>query len=324
MDTLGDNLVAFCGKKKAKEYYCEICDYTCCKKYNWEKHLTTAKHIEAKEGDNLVAKSGKKWQTETFICENCDKEYKHRQGLWRHNKTCGQNHKTNNIPNKDEIYDLIKYLITENTELKTLMTEQQTKMLEQQNIVLEIVKNGTTNHSHNTTHTNSHNKTFNLNFFLNETCKNAMNIEEFVDQIVLNLRDLEDTARLGFAEGVSKMITKRLNALDVTERPIHCSDLKRETLYIKNENKWEKEEDGKPKLTKAVKQIAGKNIKQIFEWQKEHPDYKDPETRTCDKYMKMLTNVMAGGTEEEILDNYEKVLRNITKETTIDKEQFAA
>jgi hypothetical protein len=118
------------------------------------------------------------------------------------------------------------------------------------------------------------------------------------------------------------MILKRLKTLDVTERPIHCSDLKRETLYIKDENKWEKEEEGKPILTKAVKQIAGKNIKQITNWQKKYPDYNDPESKTSDKYMNMVMNVMAGGTEEEMKDNYEKVIKNIVKETTIAKENF--
>ena len=203
-------------------------------------------------------------------------------------------------------------------------------LLKQNTELLNIVKNGTINNNcHNTTHnthnsnnTTNNNRTFNLQFFLNETCKNAMNIEEFVEQIVLNLNDLEETGRIGFTEGITKMITSRLKALDITKRPFHCSDLKRETLYIKNENKWEKEEDDKPKLTKAVKQIAGKNMKQIFEWQKAHPDYSDPETRASDKYMKMLTNVMSGGTEEETQQNYQKIIRNITKEATIDKDHF--
>jgi hypothetical protein len=185
-----------------------------------------------------------------------------------------------------------------------------------------LVKNGTHNTTNNTTNTNSHNKTFNLQFFLNETCKNAMNIMEFVEQIVLNLNDLEETGKIGFAEGVSKMILKRLKSLDITERPIHCSDAKRETLYIKDEYKWEKEDEEKTKLTKAVKDIAYKNIKQIKTWQEKYPDYKDPESKTNDKYMKMLTNVMAGGTIEEMEKNYEKIIKNIAKETIIEKNNF--
>jgi hypothetical protein len=202
------------------------------------------------------------------------------------------------------------------------MLEQQNKMIDQQNLVLELAKNGTHNTTNNINN-NSHNKTFNLQIFLNETCKDAMNIMDFVDQIVLNLSDLEETGRIGFAEGISKMILKRLKTLDVTQRPIHCSDLKRETLYIKDENKWEKEEDNKPILTKAVKEIAGKNISQIFEWQKKYPDYNDPDSKRSDKYMKMIMNVMAGGTPEEIQENYEKIVKNITKESTIDKENFS-
>ena len=161
-----------------------------------------------------------------------------------------------------------------------------------------------------------------MQFFLNEQCKDAMNIMDFVQGIVLNLKDLEETGRIGFAEGISKIINKHLKALDVTQRPIHCSDLKRETLYIKNENKWEKEEDDKPMLKSAVKQIAGKNMMQIFDWQKAHPDFKDSESRTSDRYMKMLTNVMSGGTVEETQENYEKIVKNIVKEAGIVKENF--
>ena len=313
MDTLEDKNM----QKLCKKYYCETCDYSTCRKSSYDNHLLAKAHLRNTLEDKKKTKLCKIMQQEltTFVCENCGKEYKYRQGLWKHKKTCEQNN-SKDVDNNEAITLSISEEDISNKELILMLVKQNAELL-------QIVKNGTTNHSNNTTHTNSHNKTFNLNFFLNETCKNAMNIEEFVEQIVLNLHDLEDTARLGFAEGVSKMITKRLNALDVTERPIHCSDLKRETLYIKNENKWEKEEDNKPKLKKAVKQIAGKNIKQIFEWQKVHPDYSDPDTKTNDKYMKMLTNVMAGGTEEEILDNYEKVVRTITKETTIDKDQFA-
>jgi hypothetical protein len=207
-----------------------------------------------------------------------------------------------------------------NPDLLVMLMQQNKDM---QNMMMEVIKNGT--HNTNTTtnsHNNNNNKTFNLQFFLNETCKDAMNLMDFVQDIVLTLNDLEETGRIGFAEGISKMINKRLKALDVTQRPIHCSDLKRETLYIKNENKWEKEEDNKPILTNAVKHIAGKNMLQIFDWQKAHPDYNNPETRTSDKYMKMLTNVMSGGTEEEIRENYEKIIKNIIKETGIVKENY--
>ena len=314
-------------QKSQSKFCCIICDYHTSNKKDYTKHLQTQKHIRlihTNQNPLLLPDINPQKSQEIpklFTCK-CGKSYKHLPSLYKHRPTCNFIQDEQNIETNLSKNELIFNLINDNKELKQLLIMQSKENEQLKHMMIEVVKNGTTNNSHNNT-TNSHNKTFNLHFFLNETCKNAMSIEEFVEQIGLNLNDLEETARLGFAEGVSKMIMSRLNALDVTERPIHCSDLKRETLYIKNENKWEKEEDGKPKLKKAVKQIAGKNIKQIFEWQKEHPDYKDPETRTCDKYMKMLTNVMAGGTEEEILDNYEKVVRTITKETTIDKDQFA-
>jgi hypothetical protein len=329
-----DTLVTKSYFKVANKYHCLNCDYYTYKKSNYEKHLETIKH-KVTTGDTCHIISDKKVANK-YKCECCDKIYLSRNGLWTHRKKCSQqiieqesneNEKKEliNADNKSDIYEIVKYLIKENSELKTMMLEQQNnmieqqnKMMEQQNLVLEIAKNGT----HNTTHTNSHNKTFNLQFFLNETCKDAMNIMDFVEQIVLNLNDLEETGRLGFAEGISKMILQRLKKLDITQRPIHCSDLKRETLYIKDENKWEKEEETKPKLTKAVKEIAGKNIKQIKDWQKKYPDYNDPESKRSDKYMKMVMNVMAGGTIEEIQENYEKIVKNITKEAVIDKEKF--
>lgn len=314
------------------KFYCQSCDYSCSRKSLWDQHLDTLKHQKAKNANLLSNEANTK-----YTCENCNITFKHQSSYCRHKKKCEQelSHVINTPPNKDDVFELVKCLITENAELKTLMVEQQTKMMEQQNLVLEIAKNGINNtntntNSHNTsnntsnnnTTTNNNNKTFNLNFFLNETCKNAMNLNQFVDEMVLNLSDLEETGRIGFAEGISNMIMKRLRALDVTERPIHCSDLKRETLYIKNENKWEKEDENKPILTNAVKNIAGKNMMQIFDWQKAHPDYNDPDTRTSDKYMKMLTNVMSGGTEEETNANYDKIIRNLIKEAAINKENY--
>jgi hypothetical protein len=293
------------------KFYCEYCDYSSSRKSLWNQHITTAKHLKAKNGE---AKANKK-----YACEHCNIIFKHQSSYCRHQKKCNANISSNSID--DENITETDSDIETNTKAEiTSMTDKELIMmlLKQNAELLEIVKNGT----NNIITTNSHNKTFNLQIFLNETCKDAMNIMDFVDQIVLNLNDLEETGRLGFAEGISKMILKRLKTLDVTQRPIHCSDLKRETLYIKDENKWEKEDETKPKLTKAVKEISAKNIRQIKDWQKKHPDYNDPESKTSDKYMNMVMNVMAGGTQEEIQENYEKIIKNITKETTIAKENF--
>jgi hypothetical protein len=303
--------------ENAQKYACEICDFKCCKQSDWHRHIATRKHERLTNTyENTDAISTPK--NTLHFCE-CGNTYKHRQSLFTHKKKCqvinntttSQVHLTED-PSKLNP-DLLVMLMQQNKDMQTMM--------------MEVIKNGThnTNTNTNTTtnsHNNNNNKTFNLQIFLNETCKDAMNLMDFVQDIVLTLNDLEETGRIGFAEGISNMINKRLKALEVTQRPIHCSDLKRETLYIKNENRWEKEDDAKPMLTNAVKHIAGKNMMQIFDWQKAHPDYNDPETRTSDKYMKMLTNVMSGGTEEEIQENYEKIVKNIIKETAIVKENF--
>jgi hypothetical protein len=300
-------------KKVANEYNCTVCDYVTSKKINYDKHLLTRKHLVNFTEKKVAEKVANDKQS--YSCSKCNKNYTTRVGLWKHNKICNEEKMSNNTNQKLSDMDVIMMLIKENSEFKNMM-------IEQQNTFLEIAKKGTNNIITTNTNCHNNNKTFNLQIFLNETCKDAMNIMDFVDQIVLSLNDLEETGRIGFAEGISNMILKRLKTLDVTQRPIHCSDLKRETLYIKDENKWEKEEETKPKLTKAVKEIAGKNINQIFEWQKKHPDYNDPDSKMSDKYMNMVMNVMAGGTEEEIEDNYEKIVRTIAKETTIDKDNY--
>ena len=305
---------------KKVHFFCNFCNIKTNNKKDYELHILTLKH---KKREMQISCSNEQHEhTKLYICDVCDKQYTCSSGLWKHKKKCNV---TANISDSDHEEETDTKNTTETKELKEMvfkLVDQNNELTKQ---IIELSKSSSisTNINNNSNNNNnSHNKTFNLQIFLNETCKNAMNIIDFVDQIVLNLSDLEETGRIGFAEGISKMIMKRLQKLDVTERPIHCSDLKRETLYIKNQNKWEKEEDGKPVLTNAVKQIAGKNMMQIFDWQKAHPDYNDPETRTSDKYMKMLTNVMSGGTEEEINENYEKIIKNLIKEATIDKEKF--
>ena len=177
---------------------------------------------------------------------------------------------------------------------------------------MKVLENGTMNNSHNTTTTNSHNKAFNLNFFLNETCKNAMNITDFVDSIKLQLGDLMDVGELGYVEGISKIIVKNLNNLDETIRPIHCTDKKREIMYIKDEGEWNKEDEKKTKLKKAINKIADKNIRLLPTFREKYPDYKDSHSKTSDKYDKMVIEAM---TSDE--DKNEKIIKNISKVTTI-------
>ncbi len=302
MATFSNNLVANNGNCGNYPYHCEACDYKCSKKYNWNKHISTLKHTMAMSSNGKMAKNGKKWQGEMFICENCKKEYNDRSGLWRHKKKCSNtkemtetNEKCNEEPSDKE---LIMMLIKENAELKNMM--------------LKVLENGTHNTTNNTTHTNSHNKAFNLQFFLNETCKNAMNIADFVDSIKLQLSDFISIGDVGFIEGISNIIVKNLNSLDETLRPIHCTDQKRETIYVKDENIWEKEDDDKKKLMKMVKRVAFENEKLIKKYKETYPDYNNPDSNRSDQYSKIMIEAMDCKEESR-----EKIIKNISKATTI-------
>ena len=191
----------------------------------------------------------------------------------------------------------------ENTEIKQLLISQNNKP----------------NVTNNVNNISNVNNKFNLNVYLNETCKDAINITEFVNSLVLSINDLEETARLGYAEGISKIFINGLNNLDVNKRPVHCSDVKREVLYIKEDDKWNKETETKPLLTLAIKQLAGKNIKQISEWRKLYPHYSDPSSKQNDKYNKLIFEAMSGSTKEETDNNYKKIISNVSKHTAIDK-----
>jgi hypothetical protein len=295
METLGDKFRAKRAKKEQPNYNCVKCDFKCCKKYNWDRHIMTSKHIQVTQSEHLVTKKEQKGQK--LCCEKCFKEYSSRNGLWKHKKVCNEGIPTYN--NKNDINfdkELMLMLINQNKEL------------------LQIVKNGTTNNSHNTTHTNSHNKAFNLNFFLNETCKNAMNITDFVDSIKLQLTDLIDVGELGYVDGISKIIVKNLNNLDETIRPIHCTDKKRETMYVKDQGEWEKDDEKKTKITKAVKSIANKNIRLLPQFREKYPDYNNSTSKMSDTYEKMVIEAMT--TDD---DKNDKIITNISKVTSINK-----
>lgn len=304
----------FSEKKMPKnaEFYCEKCDFRCSKYSNYETHLKTKKHWYRVTGNKMEIKNAKK--KEDHVC-TCGKKYTTNSGLWKHKKICKYQNYDDDFMNKtmEELpkdfkitpqmfYDLLK----QNNELqKSLIAIAQDKG------PTTITNCGN----------NNNNKTFNLQIYLNETCKDALNISDFVNQIQLTINDLEETGKLGYAEGISRVFLKNLNGMDSTSRPIHCSDSKRETLYIKDADQWHKEDETKPLLTKAIKQVANKNIKQITEWQKLHPEYNNPESKQNDKYMQIVLNSMSGSTKEEAEKNYEKIIKNVIKETVIDKSQ---
>ena len=273
-------------------FECKSCYYvTSCSK-DYKKHLQTKKHFRNSSQQSATKKS--------VFCENCQKQYKDRTGLWRHKRTCIV---TENCDDEKELDKIdIMTILKDNTEIQKMM--------------MEVIKNGTNNTNCN----NTTNKTFNLNVYLNETCKDAMNITDFVNSINLSLEDLENTGKKGYVEGISTIFLKNLNSIEDHMRPIHCSDQKREILYIKDNNKWAKECcDERPILTKAIKNVANQNIKQIKYWMDKNPNCISSESRKNDLYLKIVSNSMNGLTEDESKKNINKIISNVAKEVIIGK-----
>jgi len=296
-------------------YSCKTCDYYTNRKSSIDSHFMTIKHISKKGAKGAKGAEEAKNETtnKTHICENCNKIYSNRSGLWKHQKKCDNKNISNNdiktivntINNDDE---LKQFLIEQNNEFKALIIEQNKQ-------IIELSSKSTTTNNNTTNNTNN----FNLQLFLNETCKDALNIKDFVNQLEVGINELEETGRLGYAAGISKIFINGLKQLDVNKRPVHCSDLKREIIYIKDENQWAKEDVENPKLTSAIREVANKNIQQISVWTDEHPEYMNSRSRCSDKYMKIVVEAMSGSTPEESDKNYKKIARNITKESVINK-----
>ena len=299
--------------ENAEKFYCINCHFICSKKSNYVKHLLTRKHqntdailtnTDAKNAENAAP----------YYCD-CGKHYKHRQSMFNHKKVCKlKNQKINDCyENEQSIFldkdSLVKYLIKENNDFKEML-------IEQNKLVMKMCENTTSGICNS--NINSNNKTFNLNVFLNEQCKDAMNIMDFVDSLKLQLSDLENVGKLGFVEGISNIIIKNLKALDIHKRPVHCSDSKREVMYIKDENKWEKENEDKLKLRKAIKYVAHKNSKLICAFKDKYPDCGKSDSNKSDQYNKLVIEAM-GGHGDNDLEKEDKIIRKIAKEVTIDK-----
>jgi len=312
--------------KNAKKYWCSICNFECSKKSDHDRHLMTRKHKNGNPMETLetiidLQKTPKTPKTPNVVsCKFCFKEYKNKSGLWKHNKKCFEKKeeekeeekfetesKKEEEPKKDN--DLIMLLLKENQEFKQLIIEQNKQNTAMQKQMLELAKKPVS-----VTNTNCNNR-FNLNLFLNEKCKDAMNITDFVNSLKLTLQDLEKTAELGYVKGLTNIIVNGLNELDICKRPIHCSDLKRETIYIKDNDAWEKENEDKKKLTRAIKHISIRNAKQVGQWTKENKGYDDSSSKKSDKYLKIVSEAN-GGEPEEI----NKIISNISSKVTIDKQ----
>ena len=303
-------------RKTPTKFECKICDYITCDKKDFRKHCLTAKHISrinptVSEQENLESHTTNKIHAPNntkFVCK-CGKQYKHMSTLCNHKKTCT----SHDIQNNDMILAIFNEVIKQNQEFqKTIVEQFQKTIVEQNNKIIELSSKFQVTNNNNCTTTNAK---FNLQFFLNETCKDAMNIMDFVDSVKLQLSDLEKIGNAGFVNGISNIIIKNLKDLDVTKRPLHCTDSKREVLYVKDENKWEKENDEKDKMKKVINKISTKNIQQIPEWVDQHPDCKDGDSRTNNQYLHIVSESM-GCCEPA---NYGKIIHNVSKQVIVDK-----
>ena len=292
--------------KVAGKYFCETCDYYTYKKSSIVKHILTDKHKKNENDSKMVENdSALGEKVAQYVC-NCGKIYKYDSGYYRHKKIC-QQVKNADIDTSDKD-QLILMLVKQNSELIKETSDFKTMMM-------KVIENGT--HNTTTNNTNSHNKAFNLQFFLNETCKDAMNIMDFVESIQLQLSDLEKVGELGYVEGISNIIVKNLQELDVTQRPVHCTDKKRETIYIKDENKWEKDE-AKNKIRKMIKRVASKNQRLLLKFKELHPDCIKYHSKYSDQYNKLIVESMGGSGDNE-LEKEDKIIRNIVKNVVVDK-----
>jgi len=273
------------GEKVGNNFGCEICHYYTSRKDQYDRHINTLKHKNQQMATDLGEK------VTHHICCNCNKKYKERTGLWKHKQKCFATH------DKNIILELL----------------QQNSSLQNQIIEMSKEKNAVSNYT-NSHNNNSHNKTFNLNMFLNEYCKDAMNLNDFVDSLQFQLSDLEKVGELGYVGGLSNIIIRNLKALEVNKRPVHCSDTKRETIFIKQADKWEKENDNNEQLNKAIKTIANKNIRMIPKWREKYPECAHSHSSKSDLY----NNIIIQSLDTNPQSN-PKIISNIAKEVKIDK-----
>jgi len=278
--------------KLAKKFHCDLCDYKCSKESDYNKHLATRKHTKA---SNSLQNSPINSPNKIYNCVNCDKKYIFRQSLYNHKKMCKKE-----TPEDDPkaLSTIVIELIKSNADLQKQM--------------MELCKNS---NSHNTNH--SYNKTFNLQVFLNEKCKDAMNLKDFIDSMTLELSDLEEVGTLGYVEGISNIIIRKLGELDIYKRPIHCSDAKREIMFVKDDNIWGKENATNDKLRLAIKYVTYKNSSLLVPWSQKHPNCMNIQHHLNDVYVKMISQAMGG--KEEFVDSENKIMKRIAKAVLIDK-----
>jgi hypothetical protein len=308
--------------KNGEKYECIICDFKCKCKSDLGRHLLTAKHKKNEEINNqqhlstLINTEKSQVVVEPkFPCKLCSKAYNERSGLWRHTKKC---HPVQNLT--DCAAPSGKLKLTEDTVVELLKQNQEfkTMLVEQQNKIAELSSRVTVTNNNNKTTNNITNNQFNLNLFLNETCKDAMNISDFIENIEIQLKELENVGHCGYVGGITDIILSRLKQLDVSKRPLHCTDLKREVLYIRDENEWNKESPDKSKIKNMITKVADKNYRKIPEWRETNPECKELEHDQYEFCIKLMRNSLGDlGDEQTRLD--EKIIKNIAKQVIVDK-----
>jgi len=296
-------------------YNCEPCGFATDNKTDYERHLTRKKHMikhKLVNGDQTS-------EPNMYVCSYCYKSFKCRTSIYKHKTICknatNSTTSSSNIPSSSE-QNLCEVLAKNFTNAMLMLFQQNTEF---QTKMIELCKTGGTtqcNNNTNSNNTNCHNNTFNMNLFLNEKCKDAMNMKDFVNSIQLNFTDLENVGRLGYVEGMSNILIDNLQKTDIYKRPVHCSDVKRETLYVKDDNKWEREGPDHTKMVNAVLAVEHKNVALVNEWAKAHPMCMNSNTRDNQTYMKLSKTA----TDGEKQGNIAKVIRKVARLVVIEKE----
>jgi hypothetical protein len=321
-------------QKNAEKYTCEFCDFITSNKFDYSRHIMTNKHtLRVLSIDHDVNLGTNEKKTHYHICNTCNTSYKDPSGLWRHKKKCtsptppqtpNQSEQQHKSSSEDIQTNIILELVKQNQEFKDLLIQQSNQMMEQNKTMIEVAKNSQVSHTINNntisnSNSNNNNKTFNLQFFLNETCKDAMNMKDFIKSLELSLPELEKMGELGFAEGMSRVFVNRLNSLDVTKRPIHCSDVKREIIHIKDDNKWERDNANLDRLRKIIKQLTHKNILKVDDWKKANPGCTEYNSRKYDHYLKLTMEAIGPVDEVGEKRDFGKIIRRVAENTAIDK-----
>ena len=282
------------GHKIPAAYNCSHCNFECANKTNYFIHLSTQKH-----NNKMALRSSDKHE-----CKFCNKTYSYASGLFKHVSAKHPNRRPNDAQTEAHVLtDILK----DNEQLRKTIIE-----------LSKTTQPSNTNSHNNNSHINSHNKTFNLNFFLNETCKDAMNISEFIETIKISLDELERMGENGFVKGIADIITNKLKGLALTKRPIHCSDLKRETLYVKDEDEWAKESAGNPKMKNLIQHVSHKNLGTLGEWREEHPDYGNPAAHESNRYQSLIAVICNSGGDSD--SSNESIVKRVAKRVGIGKE----